>query len=72
MKIVFCLIILLMIIFNFWCFYKSRKFLNKVDNQGKVSEENYQKGLKYIKISVVVSLLICLTGATAIFLIKFM
>ena len=60
-----------MVVFNFWCFYKSRKFLNNAEAEGTEGEENYQKGLKYIKISVFVSLLICLTGATAVIVIKF-
>lgn len=72
MEIIFCILILLMVLFNLWCFYKSRKYLNKVDDKSEESEENYKQGLKYIKISVVISFLICLTGATAIILIKFL
>ena len=70
MTIIFILIILVMVALNFWCFYNSRKYLNKVDGGGQESEENYSKGLKYIKISVVISLMICLTGALAVVLVK--
>ena len=55
MKIVFLVLIFAMVMLNFWCFYKSRKYLNKVEGDDSVSEENYKKGLKYIKISVFVS-----------------
>ncbi|MBE6048529.1 MAG: hypothetical protein E7213_09060 [Clostridium sp.] len=70
MKISFILIIFAMVLVNLWCFYKSRKYLNKVDGEGEESKENYDKGLKYIKISVVISLLICLTGSLAIIIVK--
>ncbi len=70
MNIIFILIILIMMALNFWCFYNSRKYLNRADGKGEESEENYAKGLKYIKMSVVISLLICLTGALAVILVK--
>lgn len=70
MNIIFIIIILTMVAVNFWCFYKSRKYLNKVDENEQESQENYAKGLRYIKISVGISLLICLTGALAVILVK--
>ena len=70
MKVIFIFIILAMVMLNLWCFYKSRKYLNKVDGEGEESQKNYEKGLKYIKISVILSLFICLTGALGVILVK--
>ena len=70
MNIIFIIIILALVAMNFWCFYKSRKYLSKVDEKGQESQENYLKGLRYIKISVGISLIICLTGALAVILVK--
>lgn len=72
MKIVFIAIIFIMIIFNFTCFYKSRKYLNNVKGEDDESTKNYKTGIKYIVISVVLSLLICLVGITAVIIYKFL
>ena len=72
MRIALLIILFIMIAINFYCFYKSRKYLNKVTGNDEESNKNYQAGIKYIKLSVVVSFLICLIGATAIILVKFL
>lgn len=72
MKIVFIAIIFIMMIFNFTCFFKSRKYLNNAKGEDDKSTKNYDKGMKYIMISVVLSLLICLVGITAIVIYKFL
>lgn len=72
MKIIFIAIIFVLIIFNFTCFLKSRKYLRNVKGEDNESTKNYEAGMKYITISVVLSLLICLVGITAILIYKFL
>ncbi|MDD6796438.1 MAG: hypothetical protein PUE01_13715 [Clostridiaceae bacterium] len=71
MKIALLIILFIMIATNFYCFYKSRKYFKLVIGNDEESKKNYKSGMKYIKISVVVSFLICLTGTTAVILLKF-
>ncbi|MBE6050636.1 MAG: hypothetical protein E7214_08280 [Clostridium sp.] len=68
MKIVYILILLIMVSVNVFCFIKSKKYFKMVNGDDEVSQENYKKGLKYVKISVVISLLICLGGSLMILL----
>lgn len=68
MKIVYVLILAVMIIANALCFIKSKKYFKLVNGKDKESEENYEKGLRYVKISVVISLVICLGGSLMILL----
>lgn len=64
MKVLFVIIIAILILANFFCFYQSRKYLNKVKGNDEASNNNYNEGMKYIKASVVVSLVTCLVGVT--------
>jgi NADH:ubiquinone oxidoreductase subunit 3 (subunit A) len=72
MKIVFVAIILIMMILNFACFLKSKKYLKNVQGEDEESTKNYEAGMKYIKISVVLSLFTCFVGITAILIYKFL
>ena len=72
MKIVFIAIIFIMIIFNFTCYFKSRKYLKNAKDEDDESNKNYKTGMKYNIISVVLSLLIFLVGITAIVIYKFL
>lgn len=72
MKIVVLIILFIMIGINLYCFAKSRKYLNKVKGNDEESNKNYEQGLKYIKISVVISFLICLFGSAAVLIFKFL
>jgi len=72
MRIVFIASILIMMILNFACFFKSKKYLKNVKGDDKESTDNYEAGMKYIKISVVLSLVTCLVGITAIIIYKFL
>lgn len=71
MKIALLIILFIMIATNLYCFYKGRKYLKLVKGNDEESSKNYKSGMKYIKISIVVSFLICLTGTTAVILLKF-
>ncbi|MDS0527381.1 hypothetical protein NNC19_16950 [Clostridium sp. SHJSY1] len=70
MKIVFIAIILVLVLCNLFCFVKSRKYLKKVTGNDDESNRNYEEGTKYIKISVVISFLIFLVGATSVIVVK--
>jgi hypothetical protein len=59
-----------MVLFNLFCFANSRKYLKKVTGNDDESNENYERALKFIKISVVISVFICLVGATAVIVVK--
>lgn len=72
MKTVFIVIILMMMVLNFACFFKSKKYLKNVKGEDKESTKNYEAGMKYIKISVVLSLVTCFVGITAVLILKFL
>jgi len=72
MKTVFIAIILIMMILNFACFFKSKKHLKLVKGEDEESTKNYEAGMKYIKISVVLSLIMVFVGITAILIYKFL
>ena len=68
MKIVYLSILVVMILINVFCFLKSKKYFKMVNGDDNESKANYDKGLKYVKASVVISLLICLGGSVMILL----
>lgn len=72
MKIVFIAIIVILVLCNFFCFISSRKYLKKVTGNDEESNKNYEKGMKYIKVSVAISFLIFMVGATAVIVVKFL
>ena len=72
MKTVFIAIIFIMIISNFICYFKSRKYLKNAKDENDESNRNYKTGMMYNIISVVLSLLIILVGITAIVIYKFL
>ncbi|MBD7910479.1 MULTISPECIES: hypothetical protein [Clostridium] len=70
MKTIFIVVIFFMVLFNFFCFVQSRKYLKNVTGNDEESNKNYEKALRFIKISVVISVFICLVGATAVIFIQ--
>lgn len=70
MKLLFVAIILMLVMINISCFIKSKKYFNKVAGDDEESNKNYEHGMKYIKISVIISFLICLVGATFVIVSK--
>lgn len=70
MKILFVGILLVLVMLNIGCFIKSKKYFSKVVGNDEESNKNYEQGMKYIKISIVISFLICIVGATFVIISK--